>query len=76
MRLLLTGIAFLLSLGVALGLVAALALYVVGPHAGLLPAWLEPCVSAAAWFAVIGLPLWTAARVWARLDRSGASDTA
>lgn len=66
-----------LSFAVALVVVAALAFVVVlvlaGPHASVLPRWLEPIVIAAGWIAVLALPLLVARKVWRRL---GAKDAA
>lgn len=76
MRLLLTALAYLCSLAFVLAVAIVLALFVVGPHADLLPDGLEPIVGAALWFTVIGLPLWIATRVWTRLDRTDATPPA
>jgi hypothetical protein len=49
-------------------LVSAISFFVViilaGPHAGLLPAWLEMVVLFLGWLAVIVIPIMAAIRVW------------
>jgi hypothetical protein len=63
-RILLTCAAYLISLL----LVSAISFFVViilaGPHAGLLPAWLEMVVLFLGWLAVIVIPIMAAIRVW------------
>jgi hypothetical protein len=45
-----------------------------GPHAGLLPSWLEPVVLAAGWLAVLIVPVLVARAAWRRMrERSGSS---
>lgn len=67
MRWLLTLGAYLVSLVVVALLALGAALVVAGPHAGLLPAWLEPVVLALAWLVVLAVPPWLAHKVWVRL---------
>ena len=66
-RILLTVAAYLISLL----LVAAISFLVViifaGPHAGLLPAWLEMVVIFFGWLAVIIIPIMSAFRVWSKV---------
>ncbi len=55
---------------VSLMVVAAISLVVVliaGPHAGVLPGFLEPVVLLLGWLAVLALPAFAAFRVWRRL---------
>jgi len=49
--------------------VFVIALFVAGPHAGLLPAWLEAIVLAAGWLAVLILPALAARAAWRRLGK-------
>lgn len=41
-----------------------------GPHAGLLPSWLEPVVLGTGWLAVLVVPVLLARVVWRRMGRS------
>ncbi len=67
MRIMLTAIMYLLSLAV----VAVTAFFVViilaGPHAGLLPRFLEAIVLGLGWLAVLILPVLASFQVWRRL---------
>ena len=68
-RIVLSLIAYL----VVLAAVAVFAFFAVivlaGPHAGLLPAWLEAVVLGLGWLAVLLLPVLAARAVWRRLGR-------
>lgn len=48
-------------------------IFLAGPHAGLLPSWLEAAVLALAWLAVLVLPLLIARKAWRRLGKSSPS---
>ena len=52
---------------VSLALVAVLAF--AGPHAGLLPHWLEGVVLAAGWLAVLLAPILAARMAWLRMSK-------
>jgi len=67
MRLLLAALSYLLSLAATAALCFFLVLVVAGPHAGLLPAWLEPVALVAGWLVVLVLPIIIARAVWRRL---------
>jgi len=72
-RILLTALSYLLSLAATAALCFLLVLVVAGPHAGLLPAWLEPVALVAGWLVVLALPAIIARTVWRRLG-SGRQD--
>jgi hypothetical protein len=59
---------------VALLVVGCIAFIVVivlaGPHAGLLPLWLEVIVAATGWLSVLIVPLVLARKVWRRFARN------
>ena len=63
----------LIAYVVALAAVAVIAFFAViflaGPHAGLLPGWLEAVVLGLGWLAVLLLPVLAARTVWRRLGR-------
>lgn len=63
----------LIAYVVALAAVAVIAFFAViflaGPHAGLLPGWLEAVVLGLGWLAVLLLPVLAARAVWLRLGR-------
>lgn len=59
-------------LGSLLGVAAASFIVVIvlaGPHAGLLPHWLEAVVLGLGWLAVLILPILAARAVWRRLGK-------
>ena len=63
----------LIAYAVALVLVAATSFAAVivlaGPHAGLLPGWLEAGVLGLGWLAVLVIPFLVSRRVWRRLGK-------
>lgn len=63
----------LIAYVVALAAVAVIAffpvIFLAGPHAGLLPGWLEAVVLGLGWLAVLLLPVLAARAVWRRLGR-------
>lgn len=62
-----TAVTYVVSLAV-IGVVAlGIVLVVAGPHAGLLPSWLEPVVGALGWAVIFVLPVWLARKVWLRM---------
>jgi tryptophan-rich sensory protein len=63
-RILVTAIAYLLSVVVVAALSFVIVLVLAGPHAGLLPSWLEPVILGLGWLAVFMLPVLVARRVW------------
>lgn len=75
MRILLTALAWLASLVLVAAITFVLVLLVAGPHAGLLPSWLEAVVLALGWLVVLVVPVLVARRVWRTLDaRTGSGD--
>lgn len=61
-----TALAYVVSLAVVVVLAFFTVLVLAGPHAGLLPSWLEPVVLAIGWLAVLVLPVLVARLVWRR----------
>lgn len=66
-RIALSALAYLASLALVAVLTLFAVIFLAGPHAGLLPHWLEVVVFAAAWLIVIVLPALAARWVWRRL---------
>lgn len=69
MRVFLTALTYLASL---LGVAAVSFIVVIvlaGPHAGLLPHWLEAVVLGLGWLAVLVLPILAARTAWRRLGK-------
>lgn len=73
MRILLTALAFLLSLALIVPAMFFAALVLAGPHSDVLPSWLAPVALVAAWVAVIAVPTWAARIAWRRLGRKPAT---
>lgn len=69
MRLLLAIAVYLLALVVIAAAAFFGVMVVAGPHAGLLPQWMEAIVLAAGWIAVLVVPVLAARRVWRRLEK-------
>ena len=67
MRLLITAIAYLVSLVVVAAIAFFAVLFLAGPHGGVRPGYLEPVVLLLGWLAVLGLPAFAAFRVWKKL---------
>jgi hypothetical protein len=65
-----TAVAYIASLVVVAALTFFTVLVLAGPHAGLLPSWLELVVLGLGWLAVFVLPVLAARAVWRRLGRS------
>lgn len=65
-RVLLTALAGLATLALTVPVALLVVLVLAGPHAGLLPHWLEPVVLALGWLAVLTLPVMAAQTVWRR----------
>ncbi|MFC7462508.1 hypothetical protein [Hydrogenophaga defluvii] len=66
----LTLVAYLATLVFVAMACGALVLVVAGPHAGLLPGWLEAVVLGLGWLLVLVLPLWAAHNVWHRFSQA------
>lgn len=66
-RVLLTLAAYAVSLAVVAVVTLFAVIVLAGPHAGLLPGWLEGVVLALGWVTVLALPVALAGRVWRRL---------
>lgn len=67
---LLTGLVWLVSVLLTAALTFAGVMLVAGPHAGLLPPWLEAPVLAGGWVIILVLPVWISHRTWRRLTHS------
>lgn len=65
-----TAVVYIILLAVVAVLSFFTVLVLVGPHAGILPSWLEPVVLVIGWLAVLVLPVLVARLVWRRYDRS------
>ncbi len=63
-RILLTCLAYLISLLLVSAISFLVVIIFAGPHAGLLPAWLEAAILFFGWVAVIVIPIMAAFRVW------------
>ncbi len=70
MKVVATAVAYIFSLAVVAALAFFAVLILAGPHAGLLPFWLEPVVLGMGWLAVLVLPVLVARVVWRRIGRS------
>lgn len=68
MKYLLTALAYLLAVVAIAALAFVVVLFVAGPHAGLLPQWLEVVVIVLGWLAILVLPVLLARTVWRRLQ--------
>lgn len=69
---LITAVVYLLALGVIAASMFFAVMVFAGPHAGLLPSWLEPVVLIIGWLVVLVVPAWLASRVWLRLRPAAA----
>lgn len=65
-----TAVAYVASLAVVALISFFTVIVLAGPHAGLLPSWLEPVVLAIGWLAVLVLPVLVARLVWHRFGPS------
>lgn len=70
MKVVATAVAYMVSLAVVAALSFFAVLIFAGPHAGLLPSWLEPVVLGIGWLAILVLPVLVARVVWRRIGRS------
>jgi len=66
-RIVLTLIAYLVALAAVAVIAFFAVIFLAGPHAGLLPAWLEAVVLGLGGLAVLLLPVLAARAVWRRL---------
>jgi hypothetical protein len=66
-RVLLTLVAYVTSLILIAGVSFVVVIFLAGPHAGLLPHWLEVVVLILGWLAILVVPVLAAAKVWRRL---------
>lgn len=71
MRVAATVAAYAVSLAAVAAVSFLIVLVLAGPHAGLLPSWLEAVVLGLGWLAVLVLPVLVARAVWRR-QRVGA----
>lgn len=67
MRLFLAMLAYVTMLAVVAGATFIVVMMLAGPHAGLLPHWLEVLVMLLGWVVVLLVPFLLARRVWRRL---------
>ena len=67
MRLFLAMLAYITTLAGVASATFIVVMMVAGPHAGLLPYWLEVPVMLLGWLAVLLVPFLLARRVWRRL---------
>jgi hypothetical protein len=74
-RVLATLLGYLLALALVAALTLVGVLVLAGPHAGILPGWLEPAVLVLGWLAVLLLPLWVARWIWRRLGGTARNGT-
>ena len=65
-KILITALVYLASLMVVAGCSFVVVLLLAGPHAGLLPYWLEGVALGLGWFAVLVLPILAARKTWRR----------
>ena len=69
LRIILSLIAYLVALATVAVIAFFAVIFLAGPHAGLLPGWLEAVVLGLGWLAVLLLPVLAALAVWRRLGR-------
>ena len=69
MRYLVTLLAFLAALAVTAVAMFLAVIFLVGPHGGVLPSWLETATLALGWVVVLVIPLLVARRTWRRFSR-------
>ena len=69
MKYFITAIAYILSLLLTGAATLFLVLVVAGPHAGLLPTWLEIPVVLLGWVVILAGPVLIARSVWRRCNR-------
>jgi hypothetical protein len=65
-----TAVAYIVSLAVTAAVSFFAVLVLAGPHAGLLPSWLEPAVLGIGWLVVLVVPVIVARVAWRRIGRS------
>ena len=66
MRALLSLVAYVISLILTAGISFVVVIFLAGPHAGLLPHWLEVVVLCLGWLAILVVPFLAARKVWRR----------
>lgn len=66
MKILIAALSYILSVAVIGAVTFVLVLLIAGPHAGLLPAWLEPVVLAFGWLVVLIAPVLVTRKIWRR----------
>lgn len=66
-RILLTCVAYLISLLLVSAISFLVVIIIAGPHSGILPAWLEKVVLFSGWVAVIVIPIMAAFKVWSKV---------
>lgn len=70
MKYIATAVVYIVTLAVVAVLSFFTVLVLAGPHAEILPSWLEPVVFVIGWLAVLVLPVLVARLVWRRYGRS------
>lgn len=74
MKIAATAVAYIVSLVLTAVVSFFVVLALAGPHAGLLPSWLEPVVLGMGWLAVLVAPVLVARVVWRRVGCSEPPD--
>ena len=69
MKYIATAIVYIVSLAVVAIVSFFTVLVLAGPHAGILPSWLEAVILAIGWLAVLVLPVLVARLAWRRYGR-------
>jgi hypothetical protein len=64
MRIVATGLAFLLALPAAGALAFFAVVFLAGPHGGVLPDWTQLWILALGWLVTLAVPLLVARQVW------------
>lgn len=67
MRVLLSLVAYIITVILVAGISFVVVIVLAGPHAGLLPHWLEAAVLGLGWLAVLVIPFLVARKIWRRL---------
>jgi hypothetical protein len=69
-RILVSFVAYVVTLVLIAGVSFVVVIVLAGPHAGLLPHWLEVVVFCIGWAAIFVVPVLAARKVWRRLGAS------
>ena len=69
-RIVLTAVTWLVSLVAVAAVTFVVVIVLAGPHAGLLPHFLEVAILVLGWLSILVVPICLASRVWRRMGRS------